>query len=245
VEDPLEEPDSENSSDEEAHPLACSTPTIPKDQARQASLPKDLRIKNRLEDEGRQFSFEEGARNMRRIRARRLSFNAMQEVVPPEPPGKAGTWKWKAKEPRKFKFIDDGTFISKVNMTAILDTVQRIKEKEVRYKRDVQTENVLRRTIERAQVQGMKFNVAKTAMLAVSDAISYRPVIFLIDGDGERLESKEDSIRILGFHFDGRPSVSCHIKETIRKTRKIFWILRHLKKLGMNEDILQPAAVAH
>jgi hypothetical protein len=121
------------------------------------------------------------------------------------------------------------------------ENLERIGEergKEVRYKRDIQTENVIRRTVEKAEAQGMQVNVQKTAMISVSDAMSFKPVIFMIDSQGVRLESKEDTIKILGFHFGQKPSVEYQVNEIIRKVRRRYWVLRHLKKYGMTEQEL-------
>jgi hypothetical protein len=110
--------------------------------------------------------------------------------------------------------------------------------REKRYKRDVQTENVMRRTILNAEAQGMRVNLNKTAMLTVSDAITFDPVVYVIDGEGTRLESKEDTVRILGFHFGPRPTVEYQVEDIIRKVRRRYWVIRHLKKHGLNEEEL-------
>jgi hypothetical protein len=77
-------------------------------------------------------------------------------------------------------------------------------------------------------------------MLVLSDAMSFKPEIFVLDSNGQELKSKEDSIRILGFYFNCKPTVECHVQETIRKVRRRYWILRHLKNHGMtNEELVQ------
>jgi hypothetical protein len=48
--------------------------------------------------------------------AKRLSFDVEESLVPKEPPTKKTNWKCKEKLPRKFKFVDDGTFLSKLKM---------------------------------------------------------------------------------------------------------------------------------
>ena len=60
----------------------------------------------------------------------------------------------------------------------------------------------------------MKVNTDKTAMLAISDATSYDPTIYIETGDGERLESSDKPLRILGFMFDSRPTASAQ-KESL------------------------------
>ena len=113
-------------------------------------MSKYWRIRERLVNEGESFDLEPRTRNASKIRGRRL------KTVPEEPAAKRGTWKWVAKIPRKFKFIDDGTLVSKVNMVATLDEVRVMEGRELRFKRDIQTENIMNRTFARARSQGMK-----------------------------------------------------------------------------------------
>ena len=54
---------------------------------------------------------------------------------------------------------------------------------------------------------GMRVNTAKTNLLVVSDALTYDPVAEIYDRDGNRIESGV-SMKVLGFHMDGRPSVA-------------------------------------
>ena len=51
----------------------------------------------------------------------------------------------------------------------------------------------------------MKVNTSKTAVLAISDAVSYIPEIYIVDNNGNELKSSDSKVRVLGFTFDGRP----------------------------------------
>ena len=139
--------------------------------------------------------------------------------------------------PAVFKFVDDGTIFAKVNMYA---AVERDYEREVptHRKRDIATENVFNRTKTRAEAKGMKINVQKTAMMTVSDSRTFKPECYIEAIGGEILQSDKENIKILGFIFENRPSVATHVEETIKKTRRRYWVLRHLRRYGFDEKEL-------
>jgi hypothetical protein len=109
----------------------------------------------------------------------------------------------------------------------------------------MQTENLFRRTVSRAQNQGMKVNIKKTAMLTISDSISFRPEAFIEDENGERISGDCEKIKIVGFNFSRKPTVALHISETVSKVRRRYWILRHLKKHGLSETELVGVYTSH
>jgi hypothetical protein len=119
-----------------------------------------------------------------------------------------------------------------------LEEEQEEASKPIRRKRDIQTENIFQRTTERATARGMKVNKQKTAMLAISDAYSYKPHIYIRDESGEELASTAKTVKILGFVFDETPTVRAQVDNIIRKTRRRFWVLRHLRGFGLSEDEL-------
>ena len=84
----------------------------------------------------------------------------------------------------------------------------------------------------------MKINVDKTNMIAISAAISFVPECYIEAGEDEVVRSGQDNIKILGFTFSTRPTVNAHIEETIKKCRRRYWILRHLKNYGFDESEL-------
>ena len=115
--------------------------------------------------EGRDFVFLPVARN--NARAVRLDFSTVGESdVPPEAPTKSTNWKWIPRDPRVFKFVDDGTILSKVNMAHAV--VLTMGEETLKRRRDMNTENIFIRTVRRALEKGMKVNLDKTALLAIS-----------------------------------------------------------------------------
>ena len=163
--------------------------------------------------------------------------------VPPEPQTKRETWRWRKRKTRKYKFVDDGTFLTNLNVVNGYET-SIVEGVEVRKKRDIQTQNIFRRTVSRAENQGMKVNIQKTAMLTISDSNSFTPEAYIEDEKGERITGNSESIKIVGFHFDSRPNVSLHVSETVSKVRR-FWMLRHLKKNGLNNAELVNVYTMH
>jgi hypothetical protein len=166
----------------DANPTAQSTPCI--NQAGVNGAP-NLRVgtpvarNRRIEDivnneEGVTFVFNTRARN---LPARRLPFTQgnLDTTIPYEAPTKATKWQWQDKLPALFKFVDDGSIFSKVNM---YNAVVRSEEgRVVHEKQDIMTENVFNRSKTRAEAKGMKINVKKTAMLVISSAISFTPPV--------------------------------------------------------------------
>jgi hypothetical protein len=77
----------------------------------------------------------------------------------------------------------------------------------------------------------MKINVSKTAK-------TFMPRCYIELGGGERIESAQTKVKILGFTFENKPSVAAHIEEGIKKTRRRYWVLRHLKSYGFSDEEL-------
>ena len=57
----------------------------------------------------------------------------------------------------------------------------------------------------------MIVNRAKTKILCISDAQTYKARGYLLDSDGNRLDSGP-TMKVLGFHLDSRPSVHAHVR---------------------------------
>ena len=71
----------------------------------------------------------------------------------------------------------------------------------------------------------------------MSDSQTYKAACRLEDADGNIIESG-DSMKILGFHFDSRPSVHAHVTALQNRMRETAWVLRHLKLAGFSESEL-------
>ena len=74
------------------------------------------------------------------------------------------------------------------------------------------SQNTFRRVLAKAEGRGMRVNIGKTAMLCVSDVVSFKADGYIEGEDGAIITSENtDSIKILGFHFGRRPNISEHI----------------------------------
>ena len=58
----------------------------------------------------------------------------------------------------------------------------------VKEKHDCLTQNVFRRVVARAEGRGMVVNNAKTKVVCISDANTFRAKAFFLDRDGGKLE---------------------------------------------------------
>ena len=102
------------------------------------------------------------------------------------------------KRARKFKFVDDGLIVTKINMRS--GTEDRSREKRVLENQDLLTQNMYRRVVGRAGQRGMMVNSKKIKVLCISDAMSYQAKSFFLDADGEKITAG-NPMKILGFSF--------------------------------------------
>ena len=240
TEDPpagLADPDGDDS-DEEPSVAATSTPiTALGDRGRARIRESPIRRGPRLSV--RDWSFMPGRRNRRRRRnlRKRISYSDEGEcTVPLELNKKATGLRWKAKRARKFKYVDDGMIVTKVNMDSGVVSLAA-GSKPVKDKHDLIGQNMFRRVVSKAESRGMRVNNKKTKILCVSDALNYLPQAHMIDADGNRLESS-DKMKILGFHMSSKPTVHAHVAALQSRMRETVWILRHLGHSGFRQDEL-------
>ena len=99
---------------------------------------------------------------------------------------------------------------------------------------DLQSQNVFRRVVRKAESRGMKGNNSKTKILCVSESQAYKAHAALADADGIQVRSGE-TMKILGFHMDSRPSCHAHVRALQIRMRDTTWVLRHLKVAGFTE----------
>ena len=175
--------------------------------------------------------------NVRRGRRRVRYSSEEEEDVPPEMNRKRTGLRWKARRARKLKFVDDGLMVSKLNMDSAVLSARLIEGKPSKVKEDIMTQNMFRRIVRKATSRGMKVNNDKTSILCVSDALNYRASAFFRDSDGKVLESG-DSMKMLGFHFDRRPTCHAHIEVLKKRMRERTWVLWHLKHAGFTQNEL-------
>ena len=156
--------------------------------------------------------------------------------MPPEQNRKATGLRWKAREPRKLNFVDDGIMVARINMDSGL-VVGREGGKDLKRKEDLQSQNMFRRVVRKAESRGMVVNTGKTKLLCISDAMSYLAQGGFRDAEGVEMVSGR-AMKILGFHMDSRPSCYAHVKALCRRMREVTWVLRHLRHAGFNEEEL-------
>ena len=83
----------------------------------------------------------------------------------------------------------------------------------------------------------MKVNTGKTAMICISDAMSYNAEAFIRDDEGNRIDSGP-TMKILGFNFSDRPTMHAHVEALRKRFRRQYWMIFHLKKAGFTEEEL-------
>ena len=187
----------------------------------------------------RDWSYMPGRRNRRRRRnlRRQISYSDEGEVsIPVEINKKKTGLRWRPRHPRTFKFVDDGMTATKVNMDSaspcVLEDGRQGKDKH-----DLQSQNLFRRVVAKAESRGMLVNKKKTKILCISDLQSYKAVAHIRDCDGNKLVSGTH-LKVLGFHMDSRPSVHAHVQALRLRMRDTVWVLRHLKIAGFSESDL-------
>ena len=83
----------------------------------------------------------------------------------------------------------------------------------------------------------MKVNAAKTAMLCMSDTMSYTVAGYIYDAEGNKIQSGE-TLKVLGFHFSSKPTMHAHVEALRKRFRRQYWSLYHLGRAGFSEDEL-------
>ena len=145
--------------------------------------------------------------------------------------------RWKARDARKLKYVDDGLIACKINMQSGEILSIRYQGKICKENHDLLTQNLFRRVVEKARSRGMVVNNKKTRILCISDALNYKARSFILDSEGNKISSSE-SMKVLGFHFDCRPSCHAHVAALRARMRETTWVIRHLKLSGFTEDEL-------
>ena len=179
---------------------------------------------------GQEFVFLPTARNTDRVRVR----DEGDRPVPLEP----APWtsaKWKQRPEKLFKYVDDHIQVLQMNMESVaLSPGTTAKEKHA-----IISQNTFRRVLRKAEGRGMKVNTAKTNMLCVSDAQTFKADGFIEDEEGGRITSVDtDSIKVLGFHFGRRPTAHAHMKSLRKRFYERWWSLYHLKHHGFSQEEL-------
>ena len=104
-------------------------------------------------------------------------------------------------------------------------------------KRAIQSQNIFRSVVRKAQSRGMKVSTGKTNLLVVSDSVAYEHVAVMEDSEGNCIRSGR-SMKILGFHMSNKPNVSAHVEALRRHFWQRYWVLFHLKSFGFSQEEL-------
>ena len=156
-------------------------------------------------------------------------------IIGPPPERKVGTQVLTQKPVKVFKYVDDNLTCEKVNFGTVAITMS--PGGPVKVKQALPTQNAFRSITGRARQKGMVVNADKTKLICISDALNYTPLVYILDGDGNRIDSGEE-LKLLGFYFSTKPTVSLHLSKITTKIRQRYWSLRHLRRVGFNDEEL-------
>ena len=133
------------------------------------------------------------------------------------------------------KYIDDNLSIEKLNF----GRTDRVQVGQVFIKKRCApgSQNAFRSITKNAKKIGMLVNSSKTQILVISDSLNFMPQVYIVDADGNTIESTSE-LKVLGFHFGSKPTMHLHVASVLKKMRCKYWALRHLKKVGFNQNEL-------
>ena len=160
---------------------------------------------------------------------------AQPVLVEPPLETRVGTQVLVHKQIRVFKYVDDNIICEKANFGNTPTTVTG--GGVIKLKQAVPSQNAFRCITENAVAMGMVVNTLKTNLLCISDALNYTPKVFIVDTEGNRIDSCE-KMKVLGFYLSSKPTVNLHVQETLKKIRQKYWFLTNLGKIGFNKEEL-------
>ena len=141
---------------------------------------------------------------------------------------------WQVQKPVIKGYIDDFNVVEKINEK---DAITHITTNRTRAMIHApSSESVFVKLEEQADEINMKINPTKTQILCISSAITKTSNSY-INYNGDRIRGAE-SLKILGFNFNQKPTIALHVNIMLQKVRQKLWSLRHLKKWGMKENDL-------
>ena len=166
---------------------------------------------------------------------RRVIYSSEEDLTPPPEPTSTCLGAWHQKQVEVDKYVDDNLQEECVSFENAPESVTG--GVTTRNKHAVGSQNAFRHIVRRAEAKGMKVNTSKTGLLCVSDALNFRATAYIEDRDGNRIESGT-GLKVLGWHFSERPTVTAQIESLKKKFRQRYWVLRHLKKNGFSPEEL-------
>ena len=111
--------------------------------------------------------------------------------------------KWKEMEGLNLKYVDENLSVKKICMENAPFDPQSPKRK---VKHAITCQDNFRWITQRAEERGMRVNTSKTAMVAISDAMSYKAGAYIMDSNLNTIQSRP-TMKVLGFHFSSKPTM--------------------------------------
>ena len=163
---------------------------------------------------------------------RRLDMTGQGELPVPHKDNARTEAKWKYKKSPLLRFVDYGFGLTKINFENSVRFI--VNGVPYRVKHSVQARNMLRHMVKRAEQIGMVVNTSNTAIMCMSDSLSYKAEAYILDDDQKRLTST-DSLKALGVRFSCRPTMDAQVEHIKKSFRSRFWMLRNLKSNGFSD----------
>ena len=140
---------------------------------------------------------------------------------------------WQEEKLQTVNYVDDNTLHEKNNM----ENAEVDKETGDRIKDAPRTQNTFRTIVHRAGEADMQINPQKTTMICISDAATYTARAFILDQNGEQIDSV-DTLKVLGFHFSSKPNMQAQLDAIVSKITQKLWSIMYLGHRGFNEQEL-------
>ena len=175
------------------------------------------------------------SRKRHKKKPRRLDTSScLRQELPREPNARTEA-RWQEKLAALLHYIDDGFSLVKINFeNSFCFEVNGVK---FRVKHAVQAQNIFRHLVRRVEEIGMVVNSKNTAMICVSDSLSYEADAYILDEDEQRIGCQE-KIKALGMTFSNKPTMAAQVNSIKKKIHSRYWTLRNLKNSGFTCDEL-------
>ena len=146
--------------------------------------------------------------------------------------------RWTEKDIAAAKYIDDLTSIEKLYFPSSYSVFSQ--NKPVQMVRAKLSEKFFDTVTKNAKMIGMAVNTKKTQMICVNAAVDSVPKTYMKTSEGERIESDQNRLKVLGFYFSSSPTIHEHVDVLKSKYRTRAWVIRHMKKAGADKtDLVQ------
>ena len=142
---------------------------------------------------------------------------------------------WRPKPIDVKKFVDDNLQCEKLSYKHI--TTYHDENGAFKNARAGKSEAMFRHISLNAQNQGLRVNPQKTALMAVSGAVSYEARAHIYDQSNVRIDST-DTLKTLGFVFNKYGDIADQVDKLCKRFRSRTWALRDLRKAGFTTDEL-------